>query len=241
MAYEVVKNVRGRGYRYRVESVRNPETGRSKATWTYLGRLVDAAEPQPVPGPTTRERLLCALERLLETQSFADVTATAIASEAGLAHGTFYRHFKDKTEALMAAVGAVGERVERYAVAPEAAVADAATERERVRTWVQRKLDASFAVPGLVRTWFALAAQDPMLSARSMQRRAEYLERFTAYVERLRAAGLCNAPDAAVVAYGMMAIMDGTIRIWLEAAPEVQASHKRHAVAAIERLFFGDV
>ena len=39
MAYEVTKQIKGRDYRYRVESRLNPETGRPATRWTYLGKL----------------------------------------------------------------------------------------------------------------------------------------------------------------------------------------------------------
>ncbi len=107
MAYEVTKQIGGRAYLYRVESVRDPETGRRRNRWTYVGRAdrSGAAAPARHRGPDgARGRLLDALERLLAERDFGDVTAGAIASAAGLAHGTFYRHFADKRAALRAAL-----------------------------------------------------------------------------------------------------------------------------------------
>ena len=39
VAYEVIKRVSGRAYRYRVESYRDPVTRRVRGKWTYLGRV----------------------------------------------------------------------------------------------------------------------------------------------------------------------------------------------------------
>ncbi len=45
------------------------------------------------------ERLLAAMERLLERgQKFGSLSVEQLASEAGMARGTFYLHFKDKGE-----------------------------------------------------------------------------------------------------------------------------------------------
>ncbi|MEM7638456.1 MAG: TetR/AcrR family transcriptional regulator [Pseudomonadota bacterium] len=53
----------------------------------------------------TREKLMSALERLLRTQEFENISVQDIAREAGVAVGSVYSHFKDKTaflEALLA-------------------------------------------------------------------------------------------------------------------------------------------
>ncbi len=78
MAYEVTKLVNGRPYRYRVRSERDPDTGKVRNRWTYLGRG-DATGPAPVakPRPNARAALLDALERLLDRSDPADVTAAA--------------------------------------------------------------------------------------------------------------------------------------------------------------------
>src|SRR5579875_1893773 len=113
MAYEVTKRIAGRAYRYRVESVRDPETGKRRSRWTYLGRAEGAAAAAPAPARRrgdARERLLDALERLLEARDLAGVTADAVAAEAGLAHGTFYRHFRDKRDAFKAALDRLRKR-----------------------------------------------------------------------------------------------------------------------------------
>ena len=53
----------------------------------------------------TRENLMAALERLLRDQEFENISVQDIAREAGVAVGSVYSHFKDKTaflEALLA-------------------------------------------------------------------------------------------------------------------------------------------
>ena len=97
MAYEVIKRVSGRAYRYRVESYRDPETRRVRGKWTYLGRVEGEGtlSPERKARPSSRERLLDAVERLLETNELSTISTGMVASEAGLAYGTFYRHFRD--------------------------------------------------------------------------------------------------------------------------------------------------
>jgi len=67
VAYEVIKRVGGRAYRYRVESYRDPETRRVRGKWTYLGRVEGEGtlSPERQARPSSRTRLLNALEELL--------------------------------------------------------------------------------------------------------------------------------------------------------------------------------
>jgi AcrR family transcriptional regulator len=51
----------------------------------------------------TRERLVAAAAELFERDGFAATDAGRIAREAGYAVGTFYKHFADKAEILLAA------------------------------------------------------------------------------------------------------------------------------------------
>ena len=72
--------------------------------------------PQQTRAIRTREKLMAALERLLRTQEFETISVQDIAKEAGVAVGSVYSHFKDKTaflEALLAYWRAqVGARLE---------------------------------------------------------------------------------------------------------------------------------
>src|SRR5947209_13602683 len=102
LAYEVIKRVSGRAYRYRVESFRDPETRRVRGRWTYLGRVdpADAGLPERPAKPSSRDRLLEAVARLLASGDAETLSAGSIAREAGVAYGTFYRYFTDRGHAV---------------------------------------------------------------------------------------------------------------------------------------------
>ncbi len=143
MAYEVVKTIRGREYRYRVQSERDPHTGKSRNRWTYIGRVTgepDVAKSRPAR-PNARLRLLAAAERLLEGGEASALSVDAIATEAGVAHGTFYRYFRDRSAVLEALARhlretrSVGDDRElRDDVATRAAA------RAGVREWIAQRL-----------------------------------------------------------------------------------------------------
>jgi len=52
----------------------------------------------------TRQRILESARRLFNSRGFADVSIGEIMQDAGLTHGGFYRHFKDKGELYAEAV-----------------------------------------------------------------------------------------------------------------------------------------
>ena len=85
MAYEVVKTIGARQYRYRVQSERDPLTGKSRNRWAYIGRVVSERNVAAVRPPRTnaRLRLLEAVERLLAAGDASAVTVAAITGAAG--------------------------------------------------------------------------------------------------------------------------------------------------------------
>jgi len=113
MAYEVVKTIRGRQYRYAVESYRDADSGKVRNKWRYLGKA-DSDQPpaRRTRGVETRIKLMDAVERLLDRGPWSDTTVRHIATEAGVAEATFYRHFRSRSELLKACSGRVMEQFE---------------------------------------------------------------------------------------------------------------------------------
>src|ERR1700739_318471 len=99
MAYEVVKTIRGRKYRYVVESYRDVETGKVRNKWRYLGKAEGEQPPvRRARRDDARVKLLDAAERLLDREAWSDITVRHIAAEAGVAEATFYRYFQSRSD-----------------------------------------------------------------------------------------------------------------------------------------------
>jgi len=62
------------------------------------------AEGPPAEGPGMRERILTSTIEILMEEGFAGTTTRAIAVHAGIAEGTIYRYFRDKTDLVQTAV-----------------------------------------------------------------------------------------------------------------------------------------
>jgi AcrR family transcriptional regulator len=192
MAYEVVKTIRGRQYRYAVESYRDADTGKVRNKWRYLGK----ADSNQVPvrrtrGPETRTKLMDALERLLDRDSWSDVTVRNIAAEAGVAEATYYRHFQSRSELLHACAARVLEMLEERFEALRAIAATRDDERKRLRKLV---VEAVSDPPGAA-VMYALwtAGETGPLRA---ERRARRQRALRAYLCELRDRGYATFTDA---------------------------------------------
>ena len=247
MSHEVIKRVGARAYRYRVESYRDASSKKVRSRWTYLGRVdpSNADGRTSVPPRTrrrttaTRERLIEALESVLETVTFDRVTAGAVAKRAGVAHGTFYRYFADKRALLHAALDRLRDEFERTMPSFEAPYGDENVERERLCRWVTAILGKPAGHAGLLRAFFDALESDPELRERRSQRQERRIASLAAYFMELEAAGIVRIPHPEALAIALLALVDTTIRTGIVAGA---ASGARIAVGVsdvFERAIFG--
>jgi AcrR family transcriptional regulator len=227
VAYEVIKRVSGRAYRYRVESYRDPETRRVRGKWTYLGRVEGEGtlSPERKARPSSRDRLLDAVERLLETNELSAISTGMVASEAGLAYGTFYRHFRDLAhvvrDAMVRETANLESLNEHFTGAPGTAEA----ERGKLVAWVRATIAAVLARPGLSRAWHVTSNHDSAVVAERQRRFDANVDHMAQYLERLHAAGTAK-PTPAFSAYAIMALVDAAAR---EAAIDNAFSEAKYA------------
>ncbi|HYZ16193.1 MAG TPA: TetR/AcrR family transcriptional regulator [Candidatus Acidoferrum sp.] len=214
MAYEVVKDVKGRRYRYRVESYRDAESGRVRNRWTYLGRIATEGQPkQPrASSSETRQRLHEAFARLLERADWNDVTSGAIAHEAGLAHGTFYRHYVNKEAILRAAFECRRTELERMYHELLAIASSPERERARLDLWVLDLLRARAGTLGLASALRIAAERDVALAALREDSRANAIATIASYLRGLEERGFARL-DAGDEAYAAMVftLLEGVV------------------------------
>jgi AcrR family transcriptional regulator len=240
MAYEVTKLVNGRPYRYRVRSERDPASGKVRNRWTYLGRGDAGRAPSVAkPRPNAREALLDALERLLERSEPGAVTAAAVSVEAGLAHGTFYRYFRNRVDAIRA----LADRL-RDARAVELRLLDqppanAAEARAALRAWTGALLRARSGHPGLVRAWYALAARDPEIRAAGRERRDTYARVLAVWLRDLAGRAIVRLADPGAEGAVLFAMLDGIGHQAVAAGEPLDESRIVAVIDLVERAVFG--
>lgn len=241
MAYEVVKTIGTRQYRYRVQSERDPVSGKSRNRWTYLGRVASERDIAKVraPRPNARLRLLAAAEGLLAAGDASALTVDAIAAAAGVAHGTFYRYFRDRSHALeelarhiRATHGIADDRL-----LPDDAESFAAA-RAAVRRWVVGKLRFARERRASLCAWHALIASDARLAAFREERREATLERVREHIEWLGERGFAQVADAGSTATALMALMDGVVRASLLERDTLDDAGVAATADIVERALF---
>ncbi|MBD5655776.1 MAG: TetR/AcrR family transcriptional regulator [Candidatus Eremiobacteraeota bacterium] len=244
MSHEVIKRVGARAYRYRVESFRDPVTKRSRSRWTYLGPVAESsgtAEPAPKRrvSPLTRDRLIDAFERLVERASGTTVTAGSVAAEAGVAHGTFYRYFKDKRAILLAAIERVKGDIDRVAPPFTAPFGSREDERRRVRTWVTAVCRHIPERAGVLRAWLEALEADPELRARRFAARRERTRALSDYFEQLAERNLIAVVKAESLATALLALVDAMFRETVANADGADGALADGIVETFDRAIFG--
>ena len=214
MAYEVIKRVSGRAYRYRVESFRDPETKRVRGKWTYIGRVEGEGtlSPERKARPSSRDRLLDALEQLLEKHDLAMLSTGMVASEAGLAYGTFYRYFKDINTAVRDAMMRHSEPIDRMCERFSEPLGTRQTEASKVVAWAEEVLDSASLRPGLLRAWFIASNSDPVLIEERRRRHTLACEAAASYLRRSAAETYVTIEAPEIVAYTILALVESSLR-----------------------------
>lgn len=243
MAYEVTKRIKGREYRYRVEGYRDPETGRTRTHWRYLGKVAAngvVSAPVHRSGRTTREKIVAATAELLESRDASRVTVAVIAGHAGISQATFYRYFPDRKAAFTGALTYLADRTLQHFTldGPLGTIDD---ERSRLREWIgdlHRDLLRQRAF-----RWLFAAADRSKAKGRVerslLKRDARTILRD--YLLRLEHSGLAQIDDADVLAESIVQISGAFIRF--TASDELTLGDRPLPIAdaypVIERAIFG--
>lgn len=192
MAYEVLKTIGGHRYRYSVESYRDPDTGKVKNKWTYVGRA-DQAEQAPAArrasGDEKRESFAAAFLRLVERKALDEVTPAAIAREAKLSSATFYRHFKSRDELVAFCTQRAMHDLNARLADLRAIAPSAEEERARLHALAVDLVRRPSAPPALFRAWSVLSPEKVR-----EERHTRRIKAFSEYIEDLTRRGYIEAP-----------------------------------------------
>jgi AcrR family transcriptional regulator len=144
------------------------------------------APPLEVRQDRQRRRLFAAAATVFARMGYADASAEAIAREAGMSKATFYEHFDNKEDCIVAlfdaAIGVVGEAMRRAgeAALAESVPADARLVRTRVHATVHAFLQALVDFPDEAQT---LLVEIVGAGPRALERRDAALDRIAAMID----------------------------------------------------------
>ena len=192
------------------------------------------APPLEVRLEAQRTRLLRAGAAVFARTGYAEATAEAIAREAGMSKATFYEHFANKEEAILALFDAAAERVlERMATAVAAAPDGAA---QRRRAMIRAFLDAVTEHPEPAQT---LLVEIIGAGPRAGGRREAIMARFAALVDAENAYAAERFGVARVGADDIWAIVGATVELAARRLRLGRADELRDLEPVIERLVLG--
>jgi AcrR family transcriptional regulator len=248
LAYEVTKRIKGREYRYRVEGVRDPKTGRTRSHWQYLGRLEgdDVIAPaRPGHPRVTRDELIAVTAKLLETRDASRVTVSVIAGDAGVSPGTFYRHFHDRQSALRAAIAHLCDGLLEELPSLDGRIGTRVDERDRLFGWFTAFQRA--ALRGRAFRWLlANPARSKEIVETGRGSIAEEAQRLLSdYLRRLHASGRATIASPDELAAALLRLHVSIVREmaltndaadaasrWAEVFPVIERAVFPHGLAA---------
>jgi len=145
------------------------------------------APPLEVRLERQRARLFSAAAAVFARVGYAEASAEAISREAGMSKATFYEHFANKEECIIALFDAASEQI-RGAVTASVGIAtkegDASTADERIRGGIRAFLYALRAYPDHART---LLVEVIGAGPRAAERRDAVLEGFATLLDQQNA------------------------------------------------------
>jgi AcrR family transcriptional regulator len=150
------------------------------------------APPLEVRLSVQRHRLLTAASAVFAREGYAAASAEAISREAGMSKATFYEHFANKEECILALFDEAATEVGREMATAES-VGTFATYEERVSANVRAFLHTLAAYPDSAQT---LLVEIIGAGPRAMQRRDAIMESFaeSLYRDNARTAPAYGAP-----------------------------------------------
>jgi len=150
-----------------------------------------------------RAALVTAARRVFERDGFVAARITDIADEAGLAHGSFYSHFRTKEDALAAVLTEVAEEM----LHPGPEFPDARDPAAAIEAANLAYLQAYQRNAALMLVLEQVASVDKDFLSLRLERSRAFLERNAGFISRLQLDGIADPdldPELAALALSVM-------------------------------------
>jgi AcrR family transcriptional regulator len=162
-------------------------------------------------GRRTRDRLVSAARTVFEERGFDGTSMGAIATAAGVSHGTVYTWFPTKEDVLHAVIDSVSE--EMYSILGTPDVTDPI---ERIALANARYLEVHRQTARLLEVVAQAAVNDASFRAVLGDLRHAHVDRVAKTIRRLQREGLAvRTLDARVSAAALCAMVEGFARHWV--------------------------
>lgn len=176
--------------------------------------------PPTTKGQATRERMLNAATTVFGRLGYEATRVIDINEEAGVSHGLFYRHFKDKAEILLAVLERMNAQLRHTSgreVGDDGKLTLALLERRNIQFFREYAQNRK-----LLRVAREVAARNDEIEFREvwLRLRNRYVERTHRLLDQLASSGEIEAlPDTAMVAAGLSALTEQLAYVEIGLAP----------------------
>jgi AcrR family transcriptional regulator len=193
------------------------------------------APPLEVRQSRQRGRLFAAAAAVFARVGYADATAEAIAREAGMSKATFYEHFGNKEDCIVALFDAATELV--LDAMRDAAARDAAEDpRQRVHSTLGAFLETLASYPDESQT---LLVEIVGAGPRAMERRDRALESVAQYLEELNAQDAERGATPRLAPHDAFAIVGAVVELASRQIRTGVPDDIRELEPVVERLTLG--
>jgi AcrR family transcriptional regulator len=193
------------------------------------------APPLEVRQSRQRGRLFAAAAAVFARGGYADATAEAIAREAGMSKATFYEHFANKEDCIVALFDAATDMV--LGAMREAAAREAADDPQaRVRSTLGAFLETMASYPDQSQT---LLVEIVGAGPRALERRDRALEAVTQYLEELNAQDAERGATPRLREYDAFAIVGAVVELASRQIRTGVPNDIRELEPVVERLTLG--
>src|SRR5262245_18661387 len=182
--------------------------------------------PHTARGRQTRAALLAAAREVFARDGFVATTSTSIAKAAGVANGSFYTHFTDKYEILVAVFQELKEEMLHPGI-PEGRL-DHSDPVAVIEEATRAYLESYRANAGLMRVFEQVSAIDERFLELRLERARAFEERNVRGIRRLQRQGIADPTlDAELVAEALSAMVsrDAYMTFALGLRPGVDFEH----------------
>lgn len=166
-----------------------------------------AQNPPPQKGARTRERLKIAAAEVLEEKGYLATKAGDIAARAGVAEGSFYIYFKDKTDST---INVLTTLLDEFVLLPSQSPDTAEHPFKAIRRANRRWISVARANPGLMRCVLQLGDENPDFAAVVQRANRTWFGHVARSVAQRR--GIIDQAPMLFAVYLLGAMMDELLR-----------------------------
>jgi AcrR family transcriptional regulator len=160
------------------------------------GKKASPRPPQQARSRRTRQKLIDSAVECFERHGFDETTTAMIATEAGVAVGTFYNYFTDKRELILELLDHTNREIAAEVISQldPASWRGRTDPRDRTRSLIDAVFHSQRLRPGIQRILWAQFFKDPDFEVPFEAMRTQIRKAIGAFIVAIDEAGLCR-PD----------------------------------------------